>query len=78
MRVTVRPVVPTAARHENAAVHKVWQPHRSGARRFLPCRREVDHVTLPELTALCVYAATRCVGSVDPGTGLAVMEAILP
>jgi hypothetical protein len=34
--------------------------------------------SLPELTALCAYAATRCVGSFDPGTGFAMMEAILP
>ena len=33
--------------------------------------------SLPELTALCVYAATRYIGSFDPGAGLSMMEAIL-
>jgi hypothetical protein len=36
IRVTVRPAVPVAARHEIAAAHQVWQPHHTAARRFLP------------------------------------------
>ena len=31
----------------------------------------------PELTALCVDGATRCVGSFHPAAGFATMEAIL-
>jgi len=44
MRVTVRPVIPVAARPENDAAHQVRRPHHSAARRFLPRRRHVDHV----------------------------------
>ncbi len=67
--------IPRANRSEHRGKHRT--------RRFPPSRRHDGHVrhdarrSLPELTALRVDAATRCVGSFDPGSKLAMANAIL-